>query len=340
MAVELMLNAVNLVLVTADTTVRAALPHTGAVFALFVIVLAAAEVGVGPGDRAAALPAAPLGPVDEVPLADEPARPRAGRRRAGHAPASEPPGDRHARRGPAARSRSSAALVGFLLPPPRPGVGRRRPRHRSARPPPWSSRSCSPRPVDGAGARRRRRVADFGDLPVTVGVRLDPAAALRRGRGRRGGAGRPGLLDRLPARRRPVRPVRRPGQPVHRRDAAGGGRRRPDHAAGRLGGHGHLLVPADRPRPPAARGARPPRSRRSWSPGSATSGSCSASRCSASVRAASASPTCWRPGALDADHDHGGLPAAARRGGRQERAVPAAHLAARRDGRPDPDLAP
>ncbi len=47
MAVELMLNAVNLVLVTADTTVRSALPYTGGVFALFVIVLAAAEVGVG-----------------------------------------------------------------------------------------------------------------------------------------------------------------------------------------------------------------------------------------------------------------------------------------------------
>ncbi len=52
MAVELMLNAVNLLLVTADTTVRAGLAatgatHTGQVFALFVIVLAAAEVGVG-----------------------------------------------------------------------------------------------------------------------------------------------------------------------------------------------------------------------------------------------------------------------------------------------------
>jgi NADH-quinone oxidoreductase subunit K len=47
MAVELMLNAVNLVLVTADSTVRAALPHSGQVFALFVIVVAAAEVGVG-----------------------------------------------------------------------------------------------------------------------------------------------------------------------------------------------------------------------------------------------------------------------------------------------------
>jgi NADH-quinone oxidoreductase subunit K len=40
MAVELMLNAVNLVLITAGTL------H-GQVFALFVIVLAAAEVGVG-----------------------------------------------------------------------------------------------------------------------------------------------------------------------------------------------------------------------------------------------------------------------------------------------------
>jgi NADH-quinone oxidoreductase subunit K len=61
MAVELMLNAVNLIFVTADATLRSALagvqveawaypngaPHSGAVFALFTIVLAAAEVGVG-----------------------------------------------------------------------------------------------------------------------------------------------------------------------------------------------------------------------------------------------------------------------------------------------------
>jgi NADH-quinone oxidoreductase subunit K len=62
MAVELMLNAVNLIFVTADATLRSALvgvqveawaypngrpAHTGGVFALFVIVLAAAEVGVG-----------------------------------------------------------------------------------------------------------------------------------------------------------------------------------------------------------------------------------------------------------------------------------------------------
>ncbi|NJC70091.1 NADH-quinone oxidoreductase subunit NuoK [Planosporangium thailandense] len=47
MAVELMLNAVNLIFVTADANVRAALPHSGQVFALFVIVLATAEIGVG-----------------------------------------------------------------------------------------------------------------------------------------------------------------------------------------------------------------------------------------------------------------------------------------------------
>ncbi|MEV4758727.1 NADH-quinone oxidoreductase subunit NuoK [Micromonospora sp. NPDC049559] len=55
MSVELMLNAVNLILVTASLPLPAelaasgvpALPHGGQVFALFVIVLAAAEVGVG-----------------------------------------------------------------------------------------------------------------------------------------------------------------------------------------------------------------------------------------------------------------------------------------------------
>jgi NADH-quinone oxidoreductase subunit K len=46
MAVELMLNAVNLVFVTADVTI-AGVPRSGQVFGLFVIVLAAAEIGVG-----------------------------------------------------------------------------------------------------------------------------------------------------------------------------------------------------------------------------------------------------------------------------------------------------
>src|SRR3954471_5352852 len=62
MAVELMLNAVNLILVAADSTMKSTPlvgvqpeawahpvpePRAGAIFALFVIVLAAAEVGVG-----------------------------------------------------------------------------------------------------------------------------------------------------------------------------------------------------------------------------------------------------------------------------------------------------
>jgi NADH-quinone oxidoreductase subunit K len=45
MAVELMLGAVNLVFVTADRARGAA--HTGQVVTLFVVVLAAAEIGVG-----------------------------------------------------------------------------------------------------------------------------------------------------------------------------------------------------------------------------------------------------------------------------------------------------
>jgi NADH-quinone oxidoreductase subunit K len=47
MAVELMLNAVNLVLITAAASLPADTAATGQVFALFVIVIAAAEVGVG-----------------------------------------------------------------------------------------------------------------------------------------------------------------------------------------------------------------------------------------------------------------------------------------------------
>jgi NADH-quinone oxidoreductase subunit K len=46
MAVELLLNAVNLLFVTADVSI-VGVPRSGDVFALFVIVLAAAEVGVG-----------------------------------------------------------------------------------------------------------------------------------------------------------------------------------------------------------------------------------------------------------------------------------------------------
>jgi NADH-quinone oxidoreductase subunit K len=68
MSVELMLNAVNLVLVTADATVRAELPAGGQVFALFVIVLAAAEVGVGLALILQLYRARSTVAVDEIPL--------------------------------------------------------------------------------------------------------------------------------------------------------------------------------------------------------------------------------------------------------------------------------
>jgi NADH-quinone oxidoreductase subunit K len=70
MAVELMLNAVNLVFVTADSTVKAAVPHSGQVFALFVIVLAAAEIGVGLAIILQLYRLRRSVAVDEVPLSD------------------------------------------------------------------------------------------------------------------------------------------------------------------------------------------------------------------------------------------------------------------------------
>jgi NADH-quinone oxidoreductase subunit K len=76
MAVELMLNAVNLILVTADTTVRAQLPHAGQVFALFVIVLAAAEIGVGLAIVLQLYRLRASVAVDEVPLAEPTAGPQ------------------------------------------------------------------------------------------------------------------------------------------------------------------------------------------------------------------------------------------------------------------------
>jgi NADH-quinone oxidoreductase subunit K len=70
MAVELMLNAVNLVFVTADSTVKAAVPRSGQVFALFVIVLAAAETGVGLAIILQLYRRRRTVAVDEVPLSD------------------------------------------------------------------------------------------------------------------------------------------------------------------------------------------------------------------------------------------------------------------------------
>ncbi|MFF5175245.1 NADH-quinone oxidoreductase subunit NuoK [Micromonospora sp. NPDC000089] len=79
MAVELMLNAVNLILVTADTTVRAQLPHSGQVFALFVIVLAAAEIGVGLAIVLQLYRLRASVAVDEVPLTEPASAGAAGR---------------------------------------------------------------------------------------------------------------------------------------------------------------------------------------------------------------------------------------------------------------------
>jgi NADH-quinone oxidoreductase subunit K len=71
MAVELLLNGVNLVFVTADATVRAVLPHGGQVFALFVIVLAAAEIGVGLAVVLQLYRLRRSVAIDEVPLEEE-----------------------------------------------------------------------------------------------------------------------------------------------------------------------------------------------------------------------------------------------------------------------------
>lgn len=90
MAVELMLNAVNLILVTADTTVRAQLPHAGQVFALFVIVLAAAEIGVGLAIVLQLYRLRASVAVDEVPLTEAPQLVPAATGSAGAAPM--PPG--------------------------------------------------------------------------------------------------------------------------------------------------------------------------------------------------------------------------------------------------------
>jgi NADH-quinone oxidoreductase subunit K len=79
MAVELLLNGVNLVFVTADATIETVLPHSGQVFALFVIVLAAAEIGVGLAVVLQLYRLRKSVAVDEVPLEearDEPAEVR------------------------------------------------------------------------------------------------------------------------------------------------------------------------------------------------------------------------------------------------------------------------
>ncbi|NUT32942.1 MAG: NADH-quinone oxidoreductase subunit NuoK [Hamadaea sp.] len=68
MSVELMLNAVNLILVTADATLPGVAP-TGQIFTLFVIVIAAAEIGVGLAVVLQLFRLRAAVDVDEIPLA-------------------------------------------------------------------------------------------------------------------------------------------------------------------------------------------------------------------------------------------------------------------------------
>ena len=70
MSVELMLNAVNLNLVAFDAWWRDTALHSGQVFALFVIVIAAAELGVGLSIVLVRLPP----PRDRQHRRDQPAR--------------------------------------------------------------------------------------------------------------------------------------------------------------------------------------------------------------------------------------------------------------------------
>ena len=155
-----MLNAVNLVLVTADATVRAELPAGGQVFALFVIVLAAAEVGVGLALILQLYRLRASVAVDEIPL---------DRRTPTRAEGGRDVGGRRAAGGTAGRPR----CVGLLL--TRRAPGRRHGARASA---PRSSRSgCAVAlavdtsvhsgPIVGGW-----RLVDFGGLPVTASVRV------------------------------------------------------------------------------------------------------------------------------------------------------------------------
>jgi NADH-quinone oxidoreductase subunit K len=92
MAVELMLNAVNLILVTASVTVRSLLAaagtaaYTGQVFVLFIIVIAAAEVGVGLAIVLQLYRLRASAEVDTVPLSEPDPDPEPETRPAGVAP--------------------------------------------------------------------------------------------------------------------------------------------------------------------------------------------------------------------------------------------------------------
>ncbi len=195
---------------------------------------------------------------------------------------------------------------------------------------PRSSRT----PGRGQGDRRLDPAHPHGLGPR----RPRPAPRRLRGSRRRPGRDRrdlrAALLDGLPARRPALPLVRRPGLPLHLRDAARRLLRRPDGAAGRLGDHGHLLV---LPRRPLLGDARGPRRLPQGLPGHQARRRPLPLRPVRTRRRRRYVPDHRHPGRRrerrprppDADR-----PAAPRRCGGQVGPVPAAHLAARRDGGP------
>ena len=336
MAVELMLNAVNLNLVAFDVVAARRAARRPGVHAVRHHHRRRRD-RARPGDRAAGLP--------------QPRAPR--RRRAARAAdrSREPP---TRARTPRDR-RSTSRVAGAVRWPPssacfaRPALAAAR-RCRSRSPAPRvalvAALGARPRARSPTAPLRRRRQLAHRSPTGAVDHRASTCGSTASPRSCRVAVAVVALAVQVYSvgylRGRPALPVvRRARLAVHRRDAAGRRRRRPVRAAGRLGGHGRLLLLPDRPPLGAAGGAAPPRSRRSWSPGSATSASCSAS--SRSAVAAGTFRISERPdGAVAAAlTEHTATVATLLLlcgvvG--QVGAVPAAHLAARRDGRPDADL--
>ena len=198
----------------------------------------------------------------------------------------------------------------------------------------------------GAGARRRaarasgallvlgRRIRDGGGAPPGRPHRRD---AGRRDDGRPAGAG---LLHRLHARRSRLRALLRLHVALHRLDARARPRLEPGAALRALGAGGALLLPPDRllVRPPLRVGGgeeglhRHPLRR----PGLPARGAARGDQGRA-LRHPGHQRARARGGALGRRaHRLHARPALRR--GREERAVPAAHLAPRRDGGPHPGL--
>ena len=332
MSIELMLNAVNLAIVAFGAFVPN-LQGDGAVIALMVMAVAAAEATVGWRSSSPSSATA--------------------RRRSSTSTtrcADDGPGVTR----PAARRPDHRAAAGRLH------------RHRDGRPPArlervldrrsarsscrWLAAMFVVADVLGGGRRATGRGHPLarGSLRALLGRRRLLRRQPDRGpadRGHDDRHARPRLLDRVHAPRPGLLALLRLPQPVHGLDApARPGRQLAGGVRG-LGAGGPVQLPADRLLVPQA--DAPPRRarRRSSRTASATSASRSGSWRSSSTPGRSTSatrsqvliaPTASRPADPDLDRRAADL----RRRGRQERPVPAPRLAARRDGGPDAGLGP